>query len=78
MASRRKPQPRSISGRVEIEITLADGYRGDLDNTLKALLDYLRRIEAIEGDGPKHVRRLVVQWGEAPEGIRVAVREFFG
>jgi hypothetical protein len=46
----------------------------DLDNGLKALIDYLRRIELIEDDSPKHMRRLVVEFGLAPMGCRVVVR----
>jgi Holliday junction resolvase RusA-like endonuclease len=46
----------------------------DLDNGLKALIDYLRRIELIEDDSHKHMRRLVVEWGIAPMGCRVTVR----
>jgi Holliday junction resolvase RusA-like endonuclease len=48
--------------------------RIDLDNGLKALIDYLRRIELIEDDSPKHMRRIVVEWGRAPYGCRVTVR----
>lgn len=48
--------------------------RIDLDNGLKALIDYLRRIELIEDDSPKHMRRLVVEWGLAPFGCRVRLR----
>jgi len=45
----------------------------DLDNCCKVLIDYLRRIELIANDAPKNMRRLVVEWGEAPEGVRVEV-----
>jgi Holliday junction resolvase RusA-like endonuclease len=46
----------------------------DLDNGLKALIDYLRRIELIEDDSWKHMRKLTVEWGLAPHGCRVTVR----
>lgn len=46
----------------------------DLDNGLKALIDYLRRIELIEDDSWKHMRKLTVEWGLAPHGVRVTVR----
>jgi Holliday junction resolvase RusA-like endonuclease len=46
----------------------------DLDNGLKALIDYLRRIGLIEDDSWKHMRRLTVEWGYAPHGCRVTVR----
>lgn len=61
--------------RFELTITMSEHHtRIDLDNGLKALIDYLRRIGLIEDDSPKHMRRLVVQWGLAPFGCRVTVR----
>lgn len=61
--------------RFELVITLSEHHtKIDLDNGLKALIDYLRRIELIEDDSPKHMRRLVVEWGLAPFGCRVIVR----
>lgn len=61
--------------RFEINILMSEQLnRIDLDNGLKALIDYLRRIELIEDDSPKHMRRLVVEWGLAPHGCRVTVR----
>jgi Holliday junction resolvase RusA-like endonuclease len=61
--------------RFELLITISEHHtKIDLDNGLKALIDYLRRIELIEDDGPKHMRRLTVEWGLAPFGARVTVR----
>jgi Holliday junction resolvase RusA-like endonuclease len=61
--------------RFEITITMSEHHtKIDLDNGLKALIDYLRRIGLIEDDSPKHMRRLVVQWGIAPFGCRVTVK----
>lgn len=61
--------------RFELLITMSEHHtKIDLDNGLKALIDYLRRIGLIEDDSPKHMRRLVVQWGTAPHGCRVTVR----
>src|SRR6266403_2046547 len=57
--------------RFELIVTLSEHHtKIDLDNGLKALIDYLRRIELIEDDSYKHMRRLVVQWGVAPMGCR--------
>lgn len=59
----------------ELHILISEHHtRIDLDNGLKALIDYLRRIELIEDDGPKHMRRLTVEWGLAPHGCRVTVK----
>lgn len=61
--------------RFELHIVVSEHHtRIDLDNGLKALIDYLRRIELIEDDGPKHMRRLIVEWGRAPHGCRVTVK----
>lgn len=61
--------------RFELTITMSEHHtKIDLDNGLKALIDYLRRIGLIEDDSPKHMRRLVVEWGVAPFGCRVTVR----
>lgn len=78
MASRgrtRDPQPRSIPGRFEVAITMSEKHTSiDLDNGIKALIDYLKRIEIVQDDGPKFFRRLTVEWGPALEGCRVVVR----
>lgn len=61
--------------RFELQILLSEHHtRIDLDNGLKAVIDYLRRIELIEDDSPKHMRRLTIEWGRAPFGCRVVVR----
>lgn len=46
----------------------------DLDNTLKLLVDYLHDRNIVENDSPKHMRRLVVEWGYAPEGARIFIK----
>lgn len=60
--------------RFELHIVMKESSRTDLDNGLKILIDYLRKIELIENDSPKHMRRLVVEFGHAPMGCRVTVR----
>jgi Holliday junction resolvase RusA-like endonuclease len=61
--------------RFELIVTLSEHHtKIDLDNGLKALIDYLRKIELIEDDSYKHMRKLTVQWGLAPMGARVTVR----
>jgi hypothetical protein len=37
------------------------------DNLRASAPDYLRCIELIEDDGPDHMRKLTVEWGEAPQ-----------
>jgi Holliday junction resolvase RusA-like endonuclease len=71
--------PKRIVGKridkFELLIVLSKYHtRIDLDNSLKFLIDYLRRIEVIVDDSPKHMRRITVEWGWAPQGSRVTVR----
>lgn len=47
----------------------------DPDNPIKNAVDYLRRIEMLKNDTGKFVRRLVVEWGKAPEGCRIVISE---
>ena len=58
-------------GQFGVVITLRDDIRIDPDNGIKALLDYLVRIEAVKDDSRRYMRRLVLEFGEAPEGVRV-------
>jgi Holliday junction resolvase RusA-like endonuclease len=60
--------------RFEIEITLDDDKVVlDLDNSLKLLIDYLRHRNIIADDSKKHMRKLTVILGSAPEGCRVRI-----
>lgn len=61
--------------RFEVEITFDENQtKIDLDNGVKLVIDYLKRIALIVDDSPKHMRKLTVSWGVAPEGTRVLVR----
>lgn len=66
------PYPR-FAGEVEVAIVWdAGGFgRFDIDNRCKALLDWLQRCRIIEND--KLVRRLILEWGDAPMGCVVSV-----
>jgi len=69
-----KVRPSRIS-RFEILMVLDEStVKCDADNAIKMVVDYLRLVEIIENDSPKHMRRVVVEWGEAPLGCRVTVR----
>jgi Holliday junction resolvase RusA-like endonuclease len=76
-AKGRATSPLKLSrvSRFELLIVLCEHKaKIDLDNGLKALIDYLRKIELIEDDSPKHMRRLIVEFGHAPMGCRVTVK----
>jgi len=60
--------------RFELEITLSEDCKLDLDNPIKCAIDYLRRIELIHDDSQKYLRKLTVSWGIAPAGARIVLR----
>lgn len=65
-----------ITGQFALHITLCEQQcRMDLDNVLKAAIDYLRRVELIPNDDPAHFRKLMVEWGDAPKGCRLTLME---
>jgi len=77
MATAPRPYPH-LKGPFEIEVIWSVGEfgRADIDNPVKPLLDYMQRIEMIEND--RYCRELVVRFGEAPAGCRVALRQWTG
>lgn len=72
----RQPLPIGrIKGPFEAHIVISDKLTGiDLDNGIKAILDYAVRIELVPDDAQKYFRRLVVEWGPALEGCRLTLR----
>jgi Holliday junction resolvase RusA-like endonuclease len=66
--------PTAIKGPWELTVTMGEGWRIDPDNGLKEIIDYCRRLNLIENDSPKFARRIVMEWGEAPEGCRVTIK----
>lgn len=61
--------------RFELWIILSEAMVDiDADNSLKNLIDYLRRIELIKNDAKKNMRAVHVTFGVAPIGCRVIVR----
>jgi len=62
-----------IKGRYEAEYIFSRAALPfDLSNRIKALEDWLQRVELIEND--KYCERLVAEWGRAPLGVRVRLR----
>lgn len=61
--------------RFELGIVLDESrVRTDADNCAKILIDYLCTMGVIIDDAPKHMRKVTIEWGVAPEGCRVTVR----
>ena len=72
MAQLRGVKP--ILGPFEATIILSEKHtRIDLDNT-KAVLDYAVRCHLVTDDGPKYLRRLLIEWGDAPHGCRLIIK----
>lgn len=64
-----------IKGPFEAIITLSEHHgHNDADNSAKHLIDYARRLELIVDDSPKYLRRVVIEWGVAPEGCTLLLR----
>lgn len=77
MASGQYKRAVKIKGQYELTIVLSETLcAADQDNPIKAAIDYLRRIELIENDDPRHARRTIIEWGEAPKGCRLILRPY--
>lgn len=65
-----------IPDKFEVRIILDDNHSScDLDNAAKILIDYCRRLQVIVDDNKKYMRRVTLEWGEAPKGCRVVLTE---
>jgi hypothetical protein len=65
-------RPMLIPGQFEAKIILPDTGDGlDLDNAPKQIIDYARRLGLIVDDSPKYMRRVIIEFGGAPEGCRL-------
>lgn len=65
-----------VPGRFEIVVTLPESCRIDADNNLKIVIDCVRRFRLVDDDDPSHMRRVTVEFGDAPTGCRVCVKPF--
>ena len=72
MSQGRLPNP--IMGRYEATIILNEKVAIDPDNGTKGILDYAVRIGLVENDSPKYLRKLTVEFGDAPEGCKLVLR----
>lgn len=75
MAAKPRMATRKIPGQFEATIVLSEKCRLDPDNAVKSLIDFARRFDLITDDSPKYFRRLVVEFGNAPEGCKLILRE---
>ena len=72
--SQKRKLPPAIKGRYEVIITLAEGSRIDADNSVKLLIDSLRRFQLVVNDDPTRMRKVTIQFGKIEEGCQVIVR----
>jgi crossover junction endodeoxyribonuclease RusA len=73
MARRQRPKKR-IEGPFEAHVTLSRKVRGDVDNRVKAVLDFLQSREIIRNDSD--CQRLTVERGDAAAGCRLVLRSW--
>jgi len=67
-------RPKPILGHYEILIILGEGVLLDVDNGLKCLIDLPVRLGLVVDDAPRYLRKLTVEWGDAPRGCRLILR----
>ena len=46
----------------------------DLDNSIKTVIDYARRLKVVIDDSKRFMRRVTIEWGDAPTGCRLTLR----
>jgi hypothetical protein len=63
----------NISGPFEATIIIDPASRLDLDNGIKLLIDTAREYGLVPDDSPKYLRKMTVQFGEAPKGARLTL-----
>jgi hypothetical protein len=64
-----------MADRFEVVLILDENGTGiDLDNGPKVAIDFCKRLGLIRDDGPRYMRRVTIEWGEAPEGLRLILR----
>lgn len=65
-----------IPAQFEVRIILDEQQTHcDADNAAKILIDYCRRLELVVDDNKKYMRRVIIEFGEAPTGCRVVLTE---
>ena len=78
MVLKQRVMSQKMTGPFQVRIVIPEKGRLDPDNYFKVLLDYLRRVELIPGDSRKYVKRIVMDLGEAPTGVRVELQAWTG
>jgi Holliday junction resolvase RusA-like endonuclease len=74
LLQKRRLLSEKITGPFEVTIIVNEGSRQDLDNGIKVLIDTARAYGLVPDDSPRFLRKLTVEFGDAPEGARVLIR----
>lgn len=73
-----RQRPKKVTGPVHITMEFQEPKRkSDLDNRLKAPLDFLVKAGVIEADDQTIVRSISAKWSDEVEGVRVTVSSIF-
>lgn len=65
-----------IFGPFEIEVTVDNSVKFDLDSTPKAIIDACVAYGLVPDDAPKYMRKITIQWGDVSGGVAVVLRDF--
>lgn len=74
-----RQRPKKIAGPVNITMEFKETARkSDLDNRLKAPLDFCVKSGIIEADDQTIVRSINAKWSDEVEGCRITIESIFG
>lgn len=73
-----RQRPKRVAGPVNITMEFQEpGRKSDLDNRMKAPLDFCVKSGIIEADDNTIVRSISAKWSDEVEGVRVTVSSIF-
>lgn len=74
-----RQRPKKIEGPVNITMEFQEPKRrSDLDNRVKAPLDFLVKSGVIQADDQTIVRKINLAWSDEIEGCRITIESIFG
>lgn len=73
-----RQRPKKIAGPVNVTMEFREPVRkSDLDNRLKAPLDFCVKAGIIEADDQSIVRSISAKWSDEVEGVRITIESIF-